>query len=55
MVYREWKNKKIFIVEKASFYAVNTLKQGEVNEYDQAGNLDGNSRIYNFVAGYLLN
>ena len=55
VVYREWKNKKIFIVEKASFYTVDTLKHGEANEYDQAGNPDGNSRIYNFVAGYPLN
>jgi hypothetical protein len=26
VVYWEWKNKKILIVEKASFYAVDTLK-----------------------------
>ena len=34
VVYWDWKNKKIFIVGKASFYAVDTLKHGEVNEYD---------------------
>ena len=26
--------KKIFIIKKASFYAVDTLKHGEANEYD---------------------
>jgi len=34
VVYWEWKNKKILIVEKASFYAVDNLKHEEANEFD---------------------